>query len=85
MGTFHDGVDLSGITLGYHTASCAVTETGSYFGSNVVVVATFLGATLGSALGVVVVGTFGFAAVATTGLVHVDTLPVARTAPTVTE
>jgi len=49
------------------------------------VVATFLSAALGSAFGVVVVGIFGFAAVATTGLVHVETLPVARTAPTVTE
>jgi hypothetical protein len=44
-----------------------------------------LGAIFGTALGTVVVGIFGFAAVATTGLVHVDTLPVVRTAPTVTE
>ena len=48
MGTFHDGDDLSGMAVGYHTASWAVTDTGSYLGTIVVVVVVFFGTTFGT-------------------------------------
>lgn len=47
MGTFHDGDDLSGMAVGYQTASWAVTDTGSYLGMIVVVVVVFFGTTFG--------------------------------------